>query len=100
MQPSNVLGIFALDYFLGPEATRDYSLEINDFERHFLLANVALSLTTLQKVTIALQTKICVRCIIFLHIKVQWCALENHQSPFYVVNEVTLTEQNPSLKFY
>ena len=58
MQPSNVLGIFALDYFLGPEATRDYSLEINDFERHFLLANVALSLTTLQKVTIALQTKI------------------------------------------
>ena len=45
MQPSNVLGIFALDYFLGPQATRDYSLEINDFERHFLLTNVALSLT-------------------------------------------------------
>ena len=29
----------------------------------------------------------------------QWCALENQQSPFYVVNEVTLTRQNPSLKF-
>ena len=28
-----------------------------------------------------------------------WCALENQQSPFYVVNEVTLTGQNPSLKF-
>ena len=30
---------------------------------------------------------------------VQWFALENQQSPFYVVNEVTLTGQNPSLKF-
>ena len=29
----------------------------------------------------------------------QWCALENQQSSFYVVNEVTLTGQNPSLKF-
>ena len=29
----------------------------------------------------------------------QWCALENQQSPFYVVNEVTLRGQNPSLKF-
>ena len=28
----------------------------------------------------------------------QWCALENQQSPFYVVNEVTLTGPNPSLK--
>ena len=31
--------------------------------------------------------------------RVQWCALENQQSPFYVVNEVTLRGQNPSLKF-
>ena len=31
--------------------------------------------------------------------KLQWCALENQQSTFYVVNEVTLTGQNPSLKF-
>ena len=30
----------------------------------------------------------------------QWRALENQQSPFYVVNEVTLRDQNPSLKFY
>ena len=30
---------------------------------------------------------------------IQWCALENQQSPFYVVNEVTLRGQNPSLKF-
>ena len=30
---------------------------------------------------------------------VQWCALENQQNPFYVVNEVTLRGQNPSLKF-
>ena len=30
---------------------------------------------------------------------VQWCALQNQQSPFYVVNKVTLTGQNPSLKF-
>ena len=29
----------------------------------------------------------------------QWHALENQQSPFYVVNEVTLRGQNPSLKF-
>ena len=29
----------------------------------------------------------------------QWCALENQQSPFYVVNELTLTGRNPSLKF-
>ena len=29
----------------------------------------------------------------------QWCAIENHQDPFYVVNEVTLTGQKPSLKF-
>ena len=28
---------------------------------------------------------------------VQWCALENQQTPFYVVNEVTLTGQNLSL---
>ena len=26
-----------------------------------------------------------------LHQGIQWCALENQQSPFYVVNEVTLT---------
>ena len=32
--------------------------------------------------------------------EVQWCALENQQSPFYVVNEVTLTGQNPSLRFF
>ena len=31
---------------------------------------------------------------------VQWCALENQQSPFYVVNKVTLRGQNPSLKFF
>ena len=31
--------------------------------------------------------------------EVQWCALENQQSTFYVVKEVTLTGQNPSLKF-
>ena len=31
---------------------------------------------------------------------VQWCALENQQSQIYVVNEVTLTGQNPSLKFF
>ena len=31
---------------------------------------------------------------------VQWCALENQQSPFYVVNKVTLTGQKPSLKYY
>ena len=30
---------------------------------------------------------------------VQWCALENQQRPFYVVNEVTLRDQNSSLKF-
>ena len=30
---------------------------------------------------------------------IQWFALENQQSPFYVINEVTLTGQNPSLKF-
>ena len=29
----------------------------------------------------------------------QWFALENQQSPFYVVNEVTLTGLNLSLKF-
>ena len=29
----------------------------------------------------------------------QWLALENQQSPFYVVNEITLRGQNPSLKF-
>ena len=29
----------------------------------------------------------------------QWHALENQQSPFYVVNEVTLRGQNPYLKF-
>ena len=32
-------------------------------------------------------------------IPIQWCALENKQMPFYVVNEVTLTGQNPSLEF-
>ena len=26
--------------------------------------------------------------------EVQWCALENQQSPFYVVNTVTLTGKN------
>ena len=31
--------------------------------------------------------------------KIQWCMLENQQSSFYVVNEVTLRGQNPSLKF-
>ena len=31
---------------------------------------------------------------------VQWCALENQQSPFCVLNEVILTGQNPSLKFF
>ena len=30
---------------------------------------------------------------------IQWWTIENHQSPFYVVNEVTLTGQKPSLKF-
>ena len=30
--------------------------------------------------------------------QVQWCALENQQSPFYVVNEVALTGQKPILK--
>ena len=30
---------------------------------------------------------------------VQWIALENQESPFYVVSEVTLRGQNPSLKF-
>ena len=29
----------------------------------------------------------------------QWLPFENGQSPFYVVNEVTLTGQKPSLKF-
>ena len=28
----------------------------------------------------------------------QWFGLENQQSPFYVVNEITLTGQNPSLR--
>ena len=27
---------------------------------------------------------------------IQWCALKNQKSPFYVVNEVTLTGQNPA----
>ena len=31
--------------------------------------------------------------------KAQWLPYENGQSPFYVVNEVTLTGQKPSLKF-
>ena len=30
----------------------------------------------------------------------QWLPFENRQSPFYVVNEVTLIRQKPSLKFY
>ena len=30
---------------------------------------------------------------------IQWFALENQQSPFYVVNKVTLRGQNSSLKF-
>ena len=30
---------------------------------------------------------------------VQWLPFENGQSPFYVVNEVTLTKQKASLKF-
>ena len=30
---------------------------------------------------------------------VQWIALENQESPFYVVNEVALRGQNLSLKF-
>ena len=30
---------------------------------------------------------------------VQWLPFENGQSPFYIVNEVTLTGQKPSLKF-
>ena len=29
----------------------------------------------------------------------QWCALVNQQSPFYVVNEVTLPGPKPSLRF-
>ena len=33
------------------------------------------------------------------HRTLQWRALENQQSPFYVVNEVTLRGQNPSTKF-
>ena len=32
-------------------------------------------------------------------LQVQWLPFENEQSPFYVVNEVTLTGQKPSLKF-
>ena len=35
----------------------------------------------------------------FQRTTLQWCALENQQSPFYVVNEVTLRGQNLSLKF-
>ena len=31
--------------------------------------------------------------------QVQWWTIENHQDPFYVVNEVTLTGQKPSLEF-
>ena len=31
---------------------------------------------------------------------IQWLPFENGQSPFYVVNEVNLTGQKPSLKFY
>ena len=42
-------------------------------------------------------------CTILLHfnlkLDLQWFALENQQSPCYVVNEVTFTGQNPSLKF-
>ena len=34
-----------------------------------------------------------------IHTYLQWFALENQQSSFYVVNEVTLTGQNSSLKF-
>ena len=29
---------------------------------------------------------------------VQWCAIENHQDPFYVVNEGNLTEKKNILK--
>ena len=36
---------------------------------------------------------------VFPFICLQWFALENQQSPFYVVNEVTLTGQSQSLKF-
>ena len=32
-------------------------------------------------------------------VKIQWLPFENRQSPFYVVNEVNLTGQKPSLKF-
>ena len=35
-----------------------------------------------------------------LVLALQWHALENQQSPFYVVNEVTLRGQNQSLKFW
>ena len=34
-----------------------------------------------------------------IHSYVQWLPFENGQSPFYVVNEVTLTGQKPTLKF-
>ena len=33
-------------------------------------------------------------------IELQWLPFENGQSPFYVVNEVALTAQKLSLKFY
>ena len=34
-----------------------------------------------------------------LHHVLQWLPFENGQSPFYVVNEVTMTGQKPSLRF-
>ena len=52
----------------------------------------------IQKIFIRMKTlKILLLFILFTQL--QWCALENQQSPFYVVNEVTLKGQNPSLKF-
>ena len=52
----------------------------------------------IQKIFIRMKTlKILLLFILFTQL--QWCALENQQSPFYVVNEVTLRGQNPSLKF-
>ena len=32
--------------------------------------------------------------IFALKFEIQWCALENQQSPFYVVDRVTLTRKN------
>ena len=49
--------------------------------------------------TVTMLMRILMHKIGFLVKLLQWWTIENHQDPFYVVNEVTLTGQKPSLKF-